>query len=483
MVGAQTNQPPIIGTTGNANPIILKSVANKTVNCIDSVRYPQSKLTGIAETGPLTNNTAAQTGISQAYHLNTAATINGIGAYLLLDFDGVPGNVAPVVAKIKVYDIDGQNYPTTQIDSAMIQVADVGFNEQVLMFSSPVAVTDSFAITIEMGTFNATTDTIYYTTNVCGWDGSVCLVGDGNNEDLSCVLSPDFVSANGSSWFNNNIEVFGWNIDMLMHPIIEQNFTSTYTTDVDSICPNGSVVFTNNSVLNTVSMFNQYGAGMPLYEWDFDDGSGIYNPFDTTYGYVAPGGYNTQLKLNYYGYSTNCVDSSNHLITVHDTAIANFGFVAGGVSFAFYDSSSYANTYSWDFGDGSPLDITQNPVHTFPLGSYQVCLTVTDSAGCSSDMFCDSVTFAVGIDDFYAADYVKVYPIPANKYFNVTVPNNYFNGNVIITDVVGQQLKLVAIDHQEKIKVSTDGIASGVYFVSIEYNGERVFTKRIVIDR
>ncbi|MEI9908607.1 MAG: PKD domain-containing protein [Bacteroidota bacterium] len=37
-----------------------------------------------------------------------------------------------------------------------------------------------------------------------------------------------------------------------------------------------------------------------------------------------------------------------------------------------------AVSWSWDFGDGSPVSTLQNPVHTFPaLGPYNVTLTVT----------------------------------------------------------------------------------------------------------
>ena len=37
-------------------------------------------------------------------------------------------------------------------------------------------------------------------------------------------------------------------------------------------------------------------------------------------------------------------------------------------------------TYSWDFGDGSPLSADQNPSHTFTEGTYTVTLSVTAGA-------------------------------------------------------------------------------------------------------
>lgn len=78
---------------------------------------------------------------------------------------------------------------------------------------------------------------------------------------------------------------------------------------------------------------------------------------------------------------------------------------------------------------------------------------------------------------------VNVFPIPANKYFNVSVPSDYYGGEIVITDVVGKTLKREAILEQPKVKVLTEGISSGIYFVSVDHTGERVFTQRIVIDK
>ena len=78
---------------------------------------------------------------------------------------------------------------------------------------------------------------------------------------------------------------------------------------------------------------------------------------------------------------------------------------------------------------------------------------------------------------------VNIYPIPATKFFIVDSPSAYVGGKIVVSDIVGKQVKIVLIEDNPKIKIVTDEIPGGIYFVSIEYNQEKIFTKRIVIDK
>jgi len=55
-----------------------------------------------------------------------------------------------------------------------------------------------------------------------------------------------------------------------------------------------------------------------------------------------------------------------------------------GVAISFSGSSSGGttpHTYSWDFGDGTPISTDQNPTHVYAAdGSYTATLTVTDGS-------------------------------------------------------------------------------------------------------
>lgn len=471
LINAQVNLPVVNPQSTNIK-IQKKFVENqnlKTVSCIDTVAYPASKLSGFPEIDTMDLSTYIS-GVSQAYYFASSGSISGINTYLFLDSDGIPGNSSPITMTIKVYDIDGGNYPTTLIDSADVQVVDIGFLPQPLFFASPINVTDSFAVSIEI---NATfPSNPYYVTNTSANN-------DGNGEKLSCAK---YLGV----WYNAFDDFGGWDMDVMLEPIFTTNTTSTYTTDKDSICPNDTVVFTNSSTVIPDAMFNLYNTtSSPLYTWDFNDGTGTYNTFDTSYVFSAPGTYNTQLTASYYGYTANCMDVNSVPIIVHDTAMANFGFThQGGGVYQFNDSSANGNVYAWDFGDGSPVDNSQNPSHTYSTpNNYTVCLTVTDSNGCNVDSMCQVITFALSVDEQVVSNNVVIYPIPANKYFYVDVPNKYYGGDIIVSDVVGKALQKKQIESNRKNTLTTESLASGIYFVSIEMQGERVYTQRIVVDK
>ncbi|MBC6607076.1 PKD domain-containing protein [Hymenobacter sp. BT188] len=62
----------------------------------------------------------------------------------------------------------------------------------------------------------------------------------------------------------------------------------------------------------------------------------------------------------------------------------------------FSNAGSGAETYEWDFGDGSPLETSATPAHRFERpGTYQVRLTVTRTGGCGPQRLTTTTTVSV----------------------------------------------------------------------------------------
>jgi gliding motility-associated-like protein len=151
-------------------------------------------------------------------------------------------------------------------------------------------------------------------------------------------------------------------------------------------CANRVITFND---LSTVSG----GAVIVKWYWDFGDGSPIViatTNASQTHTYAATGSYNVTLKVET---TTGCQSQVCTLaVTIHPNPVADFSFpnICLPVGFAqFTDLStvsggSQITGWLWDFGDGSPTSVLQNPTHNYSgIGPYTVTLTVTSNNGCT----------------------------------------------------------------------------------------------------
>jgi PKD repeat protein len=125
------------------------------------------------------------------------------------------------------------------------------------------------------------------------------------------------------------------------------------------------------------------------WRWDFDEEiSGIraisheQNP---VYVYERPGTYNVTVTCTLYDGVSSVLPLK--MITITPLPLASFYWYYDEKAdtccylVKFTDTSVDADTYSWDFDDGSTSDI-QNPTHRFKeVGNYNVMLTVTNVKG------------------------------------------------------------------------------------------------------
>ncbi|OSZ76845.1 hypothetical protein CAP36_10440 [Chitinophagaceae bacterium IBVUCB2] len=149
--------------------------------------------------------------------------------------------------------------------------------------------------------------------------------------------------------------------------------TADFTASPLVVCATRAVQFTDLSTPSTVDE----------WLWDFGDGgsSTLQNP---TYNYQDTGFFDVQLIAT----NNGCPDTLIKLNYIQVLPpIARFAITPdcnNRLRFIFTDQSIVNPalsplTWTWDFGDGSPLDNTQSPTHIFPaLGVYSVTLTVTN---------------------------------------------------------------------------------------------------------
>lgn len=161
---------------------------------------------------------------------------------------------------------------------------------------------------------------------------------------------------------------------------VENVPTANFSTDTSSGCADLLVNFTNTSSANAVN-----------YIWNFGDGNSsiLQNPnhtFTNTFGIDTS--YTIQLIAQT---AFGCSDTTTQLVTVYPNPIASFTDNAtldcAPLIVDFTNTSTGYTSQIWNFGDGSPTDITNNPSHTFEnltlfINNHTVLLTVFSLNGC-----------------------------------------------------------------------------------------------------
>ena len=127
------------------------------------------------------------------------------------------------------------------------------------------------------------------------------------------------------------------------------------------------------------------------YSWDFGDGSPLSTSANPSHLYTVAGTYDATLTVTDDDFLTTTasvpviVGPSNVPPVAAGTATPAVGKPILNVQFssaASTDPDGSIVSYSWDFGDGSPVSTDPSPTHTYDtIASYSVLLTVTDDDG------------------------------------------------------------------------------------------------------
>ncbi len=139
-------------------------------------------------------------------------------------------------------------------------------------------------------------------------------------------------------------------------------------------------------------------------------------------------------------------------------------------------------TWSWDFGDGSPRVSMRHPYHSYAAsGTYNVCLTVSNEN--SSNTTCRTITIGTSsVDDGISsavAD-ITLFPNPVEDYLLVTlgeyVPQH---GQIMIYDISGRPVHTQRIYYGQN-NVDMMGLVSGMYLLRISDGNVVIKEEKVV---
>lgn len=253
----------------------------------------------------------------------------------------------------------------------------------------------------------------------------------------------------------------------------------------------GEFIITDNSTAGTSSYF---------YHGTSWNGFFILPNPSTTYTYSANGLYNYTYVV--FDSLTYCTDSIFGTVTVTgitppQNCSASFILLQDSLNLSqYYCWNTAVNStggtaglsYFWNFGDGS-TSTSAYPTHTYgTLGTFPICLSITDSINGCTSMYCDSVMVTVkasgttinvlpaganiGLEEQHAFSKVTLFPNPSNGDFTLQIESTTQRTiNINIVNITGQVLfasEEVIFEGSNSIEIHPDGLSNGVYLVTVK---------------
>ncbi|HOZ30581.1 MAG TPA: PKD domain-containing protein, partial [Bacteroidales bacterium] len=169
-------------------------------------------------------------------------------------------------------------------------------------------------------------------------------------------------------------------------------------------------------------------------------------------------------------------DCSAYFYLYADTSISHHYFavnMASGVT---------PLTYSWDWGDGNVSD-GPYPSHTYTSeGNYTICLSITDSVGCTNthcvsfylqkdgkstvtiDVLSDSPT---EINNIVKDKAFTIFPNPVNDILTIRLLKYIPKGEIEIYNLLGQKYNTLMISNTET-EIDVSGLLRGIYIIELK---------------
>lgn len=204
-----------------------------------------------------------------------------------------------------------------------------------------------------------------------------------------------------------------------------------------------------------------------------DDGSGNYTftPLLANAG-VHTLEYEVQNKFG-------CISAVELTADVKMPLMPEFSRVVNGKEVSFTDITEGAETWGWDFGDGS-TSTEQNPVHTYAdEKEYEVTLAVSSTLNpCGESATKTTIeTWPTGREEL--PESLSFFPNPVNDVLQLQLDQHLLTGTYF--KVYSQTGRLVKTDFLSSNSINISGLETGVYVLLLEAHGT-ILTTQFVKD-
>jgi PKD repeat protein/photosystem II stability/assembly factor-like uncharacterized protein len=177
----------------------------------------------------------------------------------------------------------------------------------------------------------------------------------------------------------------------------------------------------------------------------------------------------------------SCSESASFVVPVFNSAVAGFSYSSLGLQMSFFDSSTNAASWSWDFGDGG-ISPGQNPFHTYSIpGTYTVCLDIQTISGCVDQDCKDIPIELVGLSGNLSGEQIRVFPNPFSNDLNIRMDFDHESIDGKLIDILGRKFVDFRIEAGvREFNVPIPVLSPGTYILYLKSGEERV---RIPIEK
>ncbi len=151
----------------------------------------------------------------------------------------------------------------------------------------------------------------------------------------------------------------------------------------------------------------------------------------------------------------------------------------------FYNNNAYADSWQWDFGDGSTADV-QEPVHTYTdTGEYEVSVTVSHEGCVKSSIRDVYVQSSLGKKE-QEKPVMALYPNPSRDDFILQLESEFILSKpeylfVKVINMKGQLVYSCKIE-DKKTSIPSTGWPRGTYVCKLYQSESLISTNKIVLE-
>jgi PKD repeat protein len=256
--------------------------------------------------------------------------------------------------------------------------------------------------------------------------------------------------------------------------------SEVYETIEATIKPEANFDFDNNEGCAPLTVnYTDLTTGNPSsIIWLFEGGTPISSTEENpTVIYYSGGEFSTQLIA--FSSSGNDTITMEDIIHVNDGPDPDFYFTMDGGTVSFFNQTEGADSYIWNFGDGT-ASVAENPVHTYNKnGTYKVKLFANNECG---QKFVEITITITGVNTVeLLLDELKLYPNPNKGQFSIEFELREKESiTITVIDLLGKVIDTQYRDltsGMNKLEFDYSGLPEGFYIIQLDNQKQRTQLK------